>query len=253
MTLRSLCLTGAAALALAMVGSGAQAAEARNVVLVHGAFADASGWRAVYERLFAKGYRVAMVQEPETSLADDVAATRRVIDQQGGPTVLVGHSWGGQVITEAGIDPKVVSLVYLAGLAPDVGESTATLETMPQFPAANQDVKTTPDGFFYLDPAHFRADFAADSPKALTDFMAASQVFLAVKAFKDPAQAAAWHTKPTWAVVPTADHTINPDLERWMYARAKAHVTEVPGSSHTVFLSHPDLVVAVIEKAAAEP
>lgn len=236
--------------ALLTATSAASAAPIRNVVLVHGAFADGSGWQPVYDRLVAKGYDVAIVQEPETSLAADVAATRRVIDQQDGPVVLVGHSWGGQVITEAGIDPKVKTLVYLAALMPKPGESTATLETMPRFPAPNQDVKTTADGYFYMDPAKFRANFAADSPKPLTDFMAASQVYLAVAAFKAPAKAAAWQTKPTWSVIPTADKTINPDLERWMSARAKAKVTEVPGSSHTVFLSHPDIVVSVIEQAA---
>jgi pimeloyl-ACP methyl ester carboxylesterase len=238
-------------LAAALIAAPAAAAQPiRNVVLVHGAFADGSGWQQVYQRLVAKGYRVAIVQEPETSLAADVAATRRVIDQQDGPVVLVGHSWGGQVITVAGADPKVKGLVYLAALMPKVGESTATLETMKRFPAPNQDVKTTVDGFFYMDPAKYHANFAADSPKALADFMATSQVYLAVDAFKEPANAAAWETKPSWSVIPTADKTINPDLERWMSARAKAKVTEVPGSSHTVFLSHPDLVVSVIEQAA---
>lgn len=236
--------------ALAAASMPAVAAPIRNVVLVHGAFADGSGWRAVHDRLVAKGYHVAIVQEPETSLAADVAATRRVIDQQDGPVVLVGHSWGGQVITEAGIDPRVKTLVYLAALMPKPGESTATLETMKRFPPPNTDVKQTADGYFYLDPARFHADFAADSPRPLADFMAASQVYLSVAAFKTPARAAAWQTKPSWMVVPTADRTINPDLERWMAARAKAKVIEVPGSSHTVFLSHPDVVVSVIEQAA---
>jgi pimeloyl-ACP methyl ester carboxylesterase len=228
----------------------AHAEPIHNVVLVHGAFADGSGWQPVYQRLVAKGYHVSIVQEPETSLVADVAATRRVIDQQPGPVVLVGHSWGGQVITEAGADPKVKRLVYLAALMPKAGESTATLETMKRFPPPNNDVKQTADGFFYLDPAKYHADFAADSPKPLADFMAASQVYLSVAAFKAPAKTAAWETKPSWMVIPTADKTINPDLERWMAARAKAKVTEVPGSSHTVFLSHPDTVVAVIEDAA---
>jgi pimeloyl-ACP methyl ester carboxylesterase len=222
----------------------------KNVVLVHGAFADGSGWRPVYDRLVAKGFHVSVVQEPETSLAEDVAATRRVIDMQDGPVVLVGHSWGGQVVTEAGADPKVKSLVYLAGLMPDVGESTEKLETMPQFPPPNDDVKATSDGYFYLDPARFRADFAADSPRALTDFMAHSQVLLSEEAFKTPAKAAAWKDKPSWFVVPGKDKTINPDLERWMAKRAGSKVTNVPGSSHTVFLSHPDIVVSVIEAAA---
>ncbi|MCB8877842.1 alpha/beta hydrolase [Acidisoma silvae] len=231
-----------------------QAAPIHNVVLVHGAFADGSGWKPVYDRLTIKGYHVAVVQEPETSLAADIAATRRVIDMQDGPVVLVGHSWGGQVITGAGVDPKVKSLVYLAALMPKPGESTATLETMKQFPPPNNDVKKTADGaYFYLDPDKYRADFAADSPANVADFMADSQVFLAVQAFTAPVKAAAWQTKPSWAVLPEADHTISPDLQRWMYKRAGAKVTEVPGSSHTVFLSHPDLVVSVIEQAAAAP
>jgi pimeloyl-ACP methyl ester carboxylesterase len=174
-----------------------------------------------------------------------------VIDLQDGPVVLVGHSWGGQVVTEAGADDKVKALVYLAGLMPDVGESTEKLETMPQFPPPNNDVKTTQDGYFYLDPAKYREDFAADSPKPLADFMANSQVLLSAQAFKTPAKAAAWKDKPSWMVVPGKDRTINPDLERWMAKRAGATVIEVPGSSHTVFLSHPDIVVSVIEKAAA--
>jgi pimeloyl-ACP methyl ester carboxylesterase len=247
---RSLVSAGLFASAVAVmagVGGGqAIATPIKSVVLVHGAFADGSGWKPVYDRLVAKGYSVSVVQEPETSLESDIAATRRVIDMADGPVVLVGHSWGGQVITGAGLDPKVKALVYLAALMPKPGESTATLETMPQFPPVNNDVKTTSDGkYFYLDPAKFRADFAADSPADLADVMAHSQVFLSVKAFKTPVTAAAWQTKPTWAVVPTADKTINPDLERWMYKRAHAQVTVVPGSSHTVFLSHPDLVVAL--------
>jgi pimeloyl-ACP methyl ester carboxylesterase len=240
------------AVAVVCVSMSASAETLKNVVLVHGAFADGSGWQPVFERLIAKGFHVSVVQIPETSLEEDVIATRRVIDMQDGPVVLVGHSWGGQVVTEAGADPKVKALVYLAGLMPDVGESTETLETMPQFPAPNNDVKSTADGFFYLDPAKFRTDFAADSPKRLTDFMARSQVLLSEKAFKTPAKAAAWKDKPSWYVVPGKDKTINPDLERWMAKRAGAKVTEVPDSSHTVFLSHPDIVVSVIEKAAGK-
>lgn len=244
--------SGAAALGLAAGAATVQAEPIRNVVLVHGAFADGSGWRPVYDRLIKKGFKVSIVQEPETSLEADVEATKRVIDLQDGPVVLVGHSWGGQVITDAGANPKVKALVYLAALVPDVGESTETLETKPEFPPPNNDVKVTADGFFYMDPAKYHANFAADSPKALTDFMAASQVHLSEKAFKTPAKAAPWKTKPTYAVVAGADKTINPDLERWMYKRAGAHVTEVPGASHTVFLSHPDVVVGVIEKAAGK-
>lgn len=248
----NLLAAGAIALGLAGAAIPAHAEPIRNVVLVHGAFADGSGWRPVYDRLIRKGFTVSIVQEPETSLEADVAATRRVIEMQDGPVVLVGHSWGGQVITDAGADSKVKALVYLAALMPDVGESTETLETKPEFPPPNNDVKATADGFFYMDPAKYHENFAADSPKALAGFMAASQVMLAEKAFKTPATAAPWKTKPTYAVVAGADKTINPDLERWMYKRAGAHITEVPGSSHTVFLSHPDTVVSVIEKATAQ-
>lgn len=249
----TLCATALAmGLALATPATAAAVEPIHNVVLVHGAFADGSGWRPVYDRLIAKGYHVSIVQEPETSLEEDVAAARRVIDLQDGPVVLVGHSWGGQVITDAGQDPKVKALVYLAALMPDVGESTATLETKPQFPPPNNDVKLTPDGFFYMDPSKYHANFAADSSADLAAFMAESQVFLSKKAFETPAKYAPWKTKPTWAVVPTADKTINPDLERWMYKRAKTKVTEVPGSSHTVFLSHPDVVVSIIEQAAGK-
>lgn len=222
-----------------------------NIVLVHGAFADGSGWRKVYDALVAKGYKVSIVQNPETSLADDIAAARRVLDMQDGPAVLVGHSWGGQVITEAGMHDKVKALVYLAAIVPEVGESTDKLESLPQYPQPNGDVKTTADGkFYYMDPAKLPENFAADSPPEVSAFMAASQVPLSVEAFKTPAKAAAWKTKPTWAVLPGADKTVNMDLQRWMYQRAKAKITEVPGSSHTVYLSHPDVVVKVIEDAA---
>ncbi|MET0937367.1 MAG: alpha/beta hydrolase [Luteibacter sp.] len=244
---------GTLTLGVAVGTPAAQAAPARNVVLVHGAFADGSGWRAVYDSLTSKGYKVSIVQIPETTLAADIEATKRVIDQQDGPTVLVGHSWGGQVITDAGVDAKVKALVYLAALVPDVGESTATLETNPKYPPPNDDVKKTADGkFFYMDFAKFRENFAADSSPALATFMAQSQVYLSVDAFGTPAKAAAWKTKPTYAVLPGADKTINMDLQRFMYDRAKAKVTTVPGSSHTVFLSHPDVVVKVIEEAAGK-
>lgn len=240
--------------ALGMMQSATAMAEPiRNVVLVHGAFADGSGWRKVYDRLTAKGFRVRVVQAPGTSLADDVAAARRTIDQVDGDVVLVGHSWGGQVITEAGADPKVKSLVYVAAVVPAVGESLINLTSKTGFPSPNNDVKKTTDGFLYLDPAKFHADFMADSPKAEADFMAISQVLVAADAgFGAPARAAAWETKPSWAIVAGADKMINPDLERWMYKRAKSKITEVAGSSHTVFLSHPDTVAQVIEQAAGK-
>jgi pimeloyl-ACP methyl ester carboxylesterase len=234
---------------LISVALPAAAADGRvnNVVLVHGAFADGSGWKAVAELLTKKGYKVSIVQEPETSLEDDVQATQRVLDQQDGPVVLVGHSYGGQVITVAGSDPRVKSLVYVAALMPEVGDSLLSLvKTMP---LPNEDIKSTKDGYLYLDPARFAADFAADLPKQTAAFMAKSQVLVSEKAFSAPASKAAWHDKPSFAIVATQDKALNPDLERWMYKRAGAKITEI-AASHAVYISKPQAVVDVIEKAA---
>lgn len=219
-----------------------------DVVLVHGAFADGSGWREVYNRLVAKGFRVSVVQEPETGLDADIAATRRVIDSHDGPVVLVGHSWGGQIITEAGTHPQVVALVYVAALVPDVGESTSSLHARK--PAASQAVVDVGDGFVQIDPAQFAADFAALLPADDAEFMAHSQVPVSSAALDTPAKSAAWHDKPTFGIVAGADRTINPDLERWMYERAGAQITEAEGSDHVVMVSHPDIVATVIEHAA---
>ncbi|WP_458068296.1 alpha/beta fold hydrolase [Rhodanobacter sp. BL-MT-08] len=242
------------ALAIAMMVSATTAFAAtpaagiKNVVLVHGAFADGSGWKPVATMLMHKGYNVSIVQEPETSFAEDVKATTRVIDMQSGPVVLVGHSYGGAIITEAGNDPKVVSLVYIAALQPDTGEVPGAL--LQKMPAAGKGIKPTPDGFLYIDPASFASDFAADLPKAQTDFMARSQVFVNGGALGQPISKAAWKNKPTWAMVATEDHSINPELERWMYKRSNSHVTEVRGS-HAVYISHPAEVVKLIEAASA--
>jgi pimeloyl-ACP methyl ester carboxylesterase len=239
----------AVAALLISVALPAAAADGRvnNVVLVHGAFADGSGWKAVAELLTKKGYKVSIVQQPETSLEDDVQATQRVLDQQDGPVVLVGHSYGGQVITVAGSDPKVKSLVYVAALMPEVGDSLLSLvKTMP---LPNEDIKSTKDGYLYLDPARFAADFAADLPKQTAAFMAKSQVLVSEKAFSAPASKAAWHDKPSFAIVATQDKALNPDLERWMYKRAGAKITEI-AASHAVYISKPQAVVDVIEKAA---
>lgn len=239
----------AVAALLISVALPAAAADGRvnNVVLVHGAFADGSGWKAVAELLTKKGYKVSIVQEPETSLEDDVQATQRVLDQQDGPVVLVGHSYGGQVITVAGSDPRVKSLVYVAALMPEVGDSLLSLvKTMP---LPNEDIKSTKDGYLYLDPARFAADFAADLPKQTAAFMAKSQVLVSEKAFSAPASKAAWHDKPSFAIVATQDKALNPDLERWMYKRAGAKITEI-AASHAVYISKPQAVVDVIEKAA---
>jgi pimeloyl-ACP methyl ester carboxylesterase len=245
--------SGAAAfLLLGTFAATASAAPVRNIVLVHGAWVDGSGWKQVYEILTRDGYNVSMVQEPLTSLEDDVAATRRVIDLQPDPSILVGHSYGGSIITEAGIDPHVVGLVYVAAHAPDVGESEAALgKRMPSFTQKQAGaVKSTEDGFTFLDPLDFYKDFAADLPREQADFESRSQILTAAKVFTAPITAAAWKTKPTWAIVAGSDKIINPDLEKWYYARARSHVVEVKGASHSVYESRPREVAAQIEQAA---
>lgn len=241
--------TIAAALALAGTVSVAASppASVKNIVLVHGAFADGSGWTAVAKILENDGYTVRVAQPPETSLEDDVAATTRTIDAMGGPVVLVGHSYGGIIITAAGNDEHVKSLVYVAAFQPDTGESLGSLSAGK--PAASLGPKPSPDGFLYLDPATFHADFCADLPKPLADFMAISQVGLGVRAAGANATSPAWKNKPSFAIVATNDHAINPDLERSMYKRSHATVTEIT-SSHVVYISHPAEVAAIIERAA---
>lgn len=226
----------------------------RNIVLVHGAWADGSGWKGVYDILVKDGYNVTMVQEPETSFKDDVAATKRVLALQDGPTILVAHSYGGSVITEAGTDPAVVGLVYIAAHMPDAGENEA--DDGKRFPSdisKSTTIKKTPDGFTYLDPAQFHEYFAADLPADQAAFMARSQVFNLADNFKAVITQAAWKTKPSWMLVPEKDRTINPDLERWYATRAKSHKVEVPGASHVVYISHPKEVAALIEEAATHP
>ncbi len=224
----------------------------RNVVLVHGAWADGSGWRGVYDILTKDGYNVSIVQEPETSFKDDVEATKRVIAQQDGPCILVAHSYGGAVATEAGNDPSVVGLVYVAAHMPDAGESEA--EDGKRFPSdlsKSTGIKKTRDGFTYLDPAQFHEYFSADLPADLAAFMARSQVPNFADNFKAVLSAAAWRTKPSWMLVAGADRTINPELERWYAKRANSHTIEVPGASHAMYVSHPKEVAAAIEDAAA--
>jgi pimeloyl-ACP methyl ester carboxylesterase len=240
----------AAAAAVAILSAAvapAWAEPVKNVVLVHGAFADGSGWRGVADILGKDGYTVSVVQEPLTSLADDVAATKRVLDLQQGPTLLVGHSYGGVVVTEAGNAPNVVGLVYIAAFIPDQGESALAL--LSTAPAANNDIRATKDDFLYLDPAAFPADFAADVPPVQANFMAHSQAMLAKAAGGAPVTAAAWRQKKSWALVATLDHNINPDLERTMAKRAGSATIEVP-ASHAVYLSKPDDVARLIEQAA---
>jgi pimeloyl-ACP methyl ester carboxylesterase len=221
-------------------------AAVKTVVLVHGAFADGSGWKPVADILQSHGYAVFVVQEPETSFAADVAATRRVLDKAG-PCVLVGHSYGGMIITEAGGHPDVKSLVYIAAAQPDVGESLADLAA--KMPPANKSIGPVGDGFLAVNPDAFPSDFAADAPKPLAHFMAISQVPVAKEALEAKATMAAWKQKPSYAVVATQDRMINPDLERFMSKRAQSQVIELPGS-HAIFLSHAPQVAALIEKAA---
>lgn len=223
----------------------------KNIVLVHGAWADGSGWRGVYDILVKDGYNVSMVQEPETSFNDDVAATKRVLALQDGPTILVAHSYGGAVITEAGTDPNVVGLVYIAAHMPDAGEKES--EDGKRFPsdlAKSGAIKKTPDGFTYIDPAQFHELFAADLPAEQAAFMARSQVFNLGDNFSATITTAAWRTRPSWMLVAGSDRTINPDLERWYAERAKSHKVEVAGASHCVYVSHPKEVAALIEEAA---
>jgi len=223
-------------------------APVRNIVLVHGAFADGSGWRGVYEALTAKGYRVSIVQNPLTSLADDVAATQRVLDRQDGPTILVGHSYGGTVITEAGSDPKVAGLVYVAAFAPEVGQST--LDQYAEVPPPPNFVpQETADGFAYLDMDRFKAGFAADTTDADAAFLRDAQVPVAMAALQAPVSQAAWKSKPSWAIVATEDGAIYPKLLRSTASRIGASTVEVEGS-HVVFLTQPGAVAGVIEQAA---
>jgi len=243
----------AAAVALALVSSTAVSADPiKNIVLVHGAWVDASGWKPVYEILTKQGFHVTVVQEPETSFADDVTATKRILDLQDGPTILVGHSYGGSIITEAGVHPNVVGLVYVAANAPDVGEDEGELGAKTPSVLAKTEgaIKKTPDNFTYLDPADFPKLFAPDLPLEEAEFESRSQVLAAARVFNTPLTAAAWKTKPSWGIVAGNDQIINPDLERWYYERAKSHATEIKGASHSVYASHPEEVAAVIADAA---
>ncbi len=223
----------------------------RNIVLVHGAWADGSGWKGVYDILVKDGFNVSIVQEPETSFPDDVAATKRILALQDGPCILVAHSYGGAVITEAGTDPSVIGLVYIAAHMPDAGENEA--DDGKRFPSdlsKSTAIKKTADGFTYLDPAQFHEFFAADLSAEQAAFMARSQVLNKAENFKAVITVPAWRSKPSWMLVAGSDRTINPDLERWYAARAKSHTVEVAGASHSVYASRPKEVAALIEDAA---
>ncbi|MFV8346164.1 alpha/beta hydrolase [Flavobacterium sp. ZB4P13] len=233
--------------------TNAQTANAavKNVVLVHGAFADGSGWKALYEILSKKGYHVTIVQNPLTSLEDDVTATKVALDKQDGPTILVGHSYGGAVITEAGNHPNVVALVYVAAFQPDNGESA--LQWVQTVPPAPENGILPPDakGIVYYDQAKYHAGVCADLPKDVAEFMYASQGAFYGRAFATPITNAAWRNKPTYAIVATDDKCIAPEIQRNMYKRSHTKVTEVKGS-HVIYMSQPNAVANVIITAAKD-
>ena len=229
------------------VQSAPSPAAAVTIVLVHGALIDGSSWRGVYDVLTRDGYRVRVVQQPLTGLDEDVAATRRVLDELDGPVILVGHSYGGSIITLAGADPKVKALVYVAALQPDVGETSG--QVAPPMPPASNDLKPTKDGFVFLDPTKFAADFGADLPKAQAEFMAHSQMPVSGAAFDAKLTAAAWRDKPSYAIIATQDRALDPEIARRMAERAGSKVTVIR-ASHAVHISHPRAVARVIETAA---
>jgi pimeloyl-ACP methyl ester carboxylesterase len=247
---KSYCLAFAMAICAILPGAGnARAQQIRNVVLVHGAFADGSGWRALYDVLTKKGFHVTIVQNPLSSLEDDVAATKVVLDKQDGPAVLVGHSWGGVVITEAGNHPKVASLVYVAAFQPDNGETALQWFKTAQ-PAPENGVLPADDkGIVYYDKAKYHAGFCADIPKDLAEFMYASQGVFYGKCFVTPITHAAWRDKPVFACIATEDKSIAPEIQRAMYKRSNTKTTDVKGS-HVIYMSQPQAVAKMIEEAA---
>src|SRR3984885_13019887 len=244
-----------AVLAAALAGGTLESASAqfaskagiKNVVLVHGAFADGSGWDAVAKILEKDGYTVSVAQPPEPSYADDVKYARAAIDAMDGPVVLVGHSYGGSIITEAGNDPKVSALVYIAAFALDDGESCASIEQA--VPQASKAFKADSDGNWWIEQAHFAADCAADVPPAVSHFMAISQVPISTDSFTHKVTKPAWKTKPTWYMVAAHDRSINPEQERMMAKRARAKTVEV-NASHVAYMSYPTEAAKLIEEAA---
>jgi len=227
----------------------AQNSALPTIVLVHGGFVDGAGWEGVYAVLKKDGYDVSIVQNPTQSLAGDVAATRQVIAQAKGPVVLVGHSYGGAVITEAGTDPKVSKLVYITAFAPDKGESVASLIKNPPPGASVPPILPPQDGYLFLDKAKFAASFAADVEANKAAFMADSQVPWGLAALEGAVSEPAWRTKPSWYLVVTEDRMIPPPAQQFMSKRAGATVVETKGS-HAVYVSKPDVVASIIKSAA---
>jgi len=221
-----------------------------NIVLVHGGFVDGSGWQGVHELLVAEGYRVAVVQNPTVSLEADVTATKQVLDDLDGPVVLVGHSYGGAVVTEAGTDERVAAVVYIAAFAPDKGESVRTLIADPPPGAPVPPILPPRDGYLFLDREKFAASFAADLSPAQARFMADSQLPWGVGALEGAISDPAWRSRPSWYLVATDDRMIPPPAQRAMAERAGATVTESPGS-HSVYVSRPEAVAELIKAAAA--
>jgi pimeloyl-ACP methyl ester carboxylesterase len=246
-------LYAVAVLASALMGAALNAAAAgpapgiKNVVLVHGAFADGSGWDAVAKILEKDGYTVSVAQPPETSYADDQKYTKAAIDAMGGPVVLVGHSYGGSIISEAGNDPNVAALVYIAAFALDEGESCASIETA--VPQASKAFKPDSNGNWWIEQDHFAADFAADIPPAQAHFMAIAQVPISTDSFTHKVTSPAWKNKPTFYMVASSDRSINPQQERMMAKRANAKTVEV-NASHVAYMSHPKETAKLIEEAA---
>lgn len=224
---------------------------AASIVLVHGGFVDGSGWQRVYSILKKDGFEVTAVQNPTVTLADDVAVTRRAIAAQNHPVILVGHSYGGVVITEAGNDPKVAALVYIAAFAPDKGESVNTLIANPPPGAPQPPILPPKDGFLALDKGKFAASFAADVAPDEAVFMADSQVPWGIGALSGAVTTPAWRSKPSWYLVSTEDRMIPPDAQRAMAKRAGAKVSEAKGASHSVYISQPEAVAKAIEAAAS--
>lgn len=252
---RKLTVAAAAAATLATAAQGqtspiTEDQSVRNVVLVHGAFVDGSGWRGVYDDLTSQGYRVSIVQNPLTSLEDDVAATVRVLDKQDGPAILVGHSWGGTVITQAGTHHNVAGLVYVAALAPDAGETTA--RQYEDYPASQEFViEVSPDGFGVVRPDRFHSAFAADLSEADAAFLRDSQLPIRMSAFETTLTTAAWREKPSWAIIPDEDRAFGEGMLLGMARRIGARIVEIPGS-HAAFITQPAAIAEVIGSAARD-